>query len=501
MSKNLFRATLTVSTLAVITRILSFLFRIYLSRTIGAESLGIYQIALSVFFLFATITSGLSLTVSRKTAELNALDKTREARSFLSASLILGISISALIICVFYLFQNSFSFLFSDKRCLPIFLVLLPSCLSTSAYGIIRGWFWGKKNFSVFAFTEFFECIIRIELGLLLISGIIFGINGAYGTALSFTISDFLCTALFIILFFKLGGRFGKPHGYKQIAKSAVPLSAVRVYNSLTNSFIAIIVPALLINSGLDTTSAMQNFGRAMGMAIPLLLSPNALTGSISTVLVPVLASLQAKGETCELKRKINGSLTLASLCSMLFIALFIPLGESIGMLFYNDNLAGRFVSYSASIMLPMAINGISSTVMDSLGLEVKTMRNSMIGSGFMILSLFLLTPLIQTYSIPVGLGLSYAVTGGLNCIVLKKKIGLSLKDFFKKLLVEGVTVGVCIFGATFIKNILKSMPLIFQIAIPSIFVTMLFFVINTLYGYIDVSSFYKRRKKVRAHA
>lgn len=495
MKNSLIKATLTVSFLSVITRVLSFLFRIYLSRTIGAENLGIYQIALSVFFLFATLTSGLSLTLSRKTAELYAVGREKEQKSFVSSALIIGLSISAFIIAIFYAFSGSFSFLFSDERCLPLFLVLLPSTLSTTAYGIIRGWFWGRKNFSLFALTEFFECVIRIGLGLVFISGICMGIKGAYGTALSFTLSDYICTGILLILFFMHGGRFGRPSGYKSTIKTALPLTAVRVYNSLINSLIAIIVPAMLVKSGLSTSHAMSEYGRAMGMAMPLLLSPLTLTGSISTVLLPELATLNAQNNVIQLKRKIESSLMLSIFCACIFMALFIPLGENIGLLFYNDEKSGFYISMTAIIMLPMSINNVSSTILDSCGLELKTMKNYVIGSLFCLVSMIALPLFIGTYAIAVGLGLSYLITGFLNCKTLKKSIGFSFRNLFNKTLVECVTVGVCAYGATFIKNLLFAFPNIVQITIPAIFVCVFFILINSLYGYVNVAHFYKKSR------
>jgi O-antigen/teichoic acid export membrane protein len=62
-----------VTFLSVAERGLGFLYRIVLSRLIGAEGLGLYQVALSVFAVFLTIgTGGLPTCVSRLIAKSNA---------------------------------------------------------------------------------------------------------------------------------------------------------------------------------------------------------------------------------------------------------------------------------------------------------------------------------------------------------------------------------------------------------------------------------------------
>ena len=421
-----------VTFLSVLARALSFLFRIYLSRTIGAENLGIYQIALSIFFLFCTLTAGLPLTVSRKTAELSVTNYKDGQKSLLSSALLVGLSLSVAVITALYLLSSHLTFLFSDERCLPLFLILLPCCISTAVYGIIRGWFWGNKNFIVFSLTEFFECIVRISLGVLLVSGVISGAGGAYGTALSFTIADVLCTVVLCILFAVYGGKLGKPNKVKEVVKTATPLTAVRLYNSLINSLIAIIVPARLIACGMDSNIAITEFGRAMGMAIPLLMSPSTLTGAIATVLVPELATLKASNNGVELKQKAEYSIIASVLCAYLFVIIFLPLGKEIGILFYNDETAGNYVSYASILMIPMSISGITATMLDSLGMEIKTMRNFVAGSVVMLLILFFTPSFLGVYSIAMGLGVSYLTSSVLNLVCLKKELKISVKKILE---------------------------------------------------------------------
>ena len=56
----------TVTAFSIIERFLGFAYRIYLSRNLGSEGVGIYQIVLSVVGLLITLTaSGIPITVSR----------------------------------------------------------------------------------------------------------------------------------------------------------------------------------------------------------------------------------------------------------------------------------------------------------------------------------------------------------------------------------------------------------------------------------------------------
>ena len=67
--KGLFKATLIVTIFSVLTRAMGFVLRIILSRVLGAEILGYYQVAMSVFGVLLTlVASGLPLVVSRTVA-------------------------------------------------------------------------------------------------------------------------------------------------------------------------------------------------------------------------------------------------------------------------------------------------------------------------------------------------------------------------------------------------------------------------------------------------
>ena len=70
MIKSLFKAVFIITVFSISTRLLGFLLKIFLSRQIGAEGLGIFQVALSIAMIFITlVSSGLPLIVSKKTAE------------------------------------------------------------------------------------------------------------------------------------------------------------------------------------------------------------------------------------------------------------------------------------------------------------------------------------------------------------------------------------------------------------------------------------------------
>ena len=67
-----------------ITRILGFIYRIYMSRLIGAEGMGLFQLIFPIYMLGYTLSSsGISVAVSKLVAEENAKRNPANARKIL----------------------------------------------------------------------------------------------------------------------------------------------------------------------------------------------------------------------------------------------------------------------------------------------------------------------------------------------------------------------------------------------------------------------------------
>ena len=280
-SKNVVKAVATVTVFSVFTRGLSFIFKIYLSRALGAEVVGQYQICISMFYMFACFSSsGIPLVLSRKTAETRALKKEGES-ALLTSALLLGICVSLTVFGVLSIAKPLLPKLLSDKRTAPMIAVMLPAIISTTIYNIIRGWFWGRKQFTSFSITETVEEVFRILFSALFVSGVISGLSGAYGIALAFTVSDVLVAALLLIMFFAKGGKLDKPSKIKEILLPSIPITVMRLFGNLISALIAVVLPARLMAAGFSVSQATAGFGRIAGMANPLLLAPNAIISSL----------------------------------------------------------------------------------------------------------------------------------------------------------------------------------------------------------------------------
>ncbi len=421
--KGFFKTVAIVTVFSVAEKFLGFLYRIYLSRTIGSEGMGLYQVALSVFALLLTITcSGTPITVSRLMTKYRAEGREDKVHKIVSAGLSFTLAVALPICLIFMVFGKSFSFLFADERCLNIFLVVMPGLVFTSVYSVLRGVFWGNKDFLPYSVTELLEEICMIIVGIFLIQNTTDVERGAFNAGLavliSYIFSFSLGTAVFLLRKNKLKNPVSE---FKPLLVSAMPITAMRTANSLATSLVSVILPIRLISAGYSSAQAMSSFGAAVGQAIPLLFVPTTLIGSFTLVLVPEISENFYKKQYYYLKRDVEKALKFTMLLTTLFVPVFFVCGEEIGILVFDGYECGKYLTASAFLMIFMSLSSITTSILNSMGLEHKTLIYYIISGIFMLLSIFFLPEYIGIYALLVGFTFVYGLTSVLNLILLGK--------------------------------------------------------------------------------
>lgn len=423
--KSLFKTVFLIVFFSVITRIVGFLFRIYISRTIGAEALGEYQVSFSVFMVLLTVVaSGLPFIVSRLTAQYKAQKDKVNERKMVTASVVIGLVLSLILCGLVFAFIPVLKHIFADDKCIILLLILLPALVFSSVYSVLRGNVWGKGNYFVLCITELFEQIARVLLFIILISGLFGTKDGAVISAISMTGACLLSALLVLVIYLATGGKFKRvkdKNMYKNIIKKSSSITGVRLAGSLVQPLIALIVPLRLVSAGYTSAQALTLFGTAMGMTIPFLYIPSTIIGSLSTALVPDLSSALVKNDMVYIKNRVVSAIRFTIFISVMFIPLYIGAGETIGLFFYDNALSGSLLMQSAWIILPLGLTNISSSLLNSLGYEVKSMKNYVLGALLLILSIWFLPKIFGINALVWGFGSLFVTTSILNIIMLKK--------------------------------------------------------------------------------
>lgn len=490
--KSLFKTVSLIVVFSVITRAVGFLFRIYLSRALGPETLGVYQVAFSIFIVLLTvISSGLPLVISKLTAKYRAKNDLTSERKMLSCSLIIALA-SSVILCAIVLIANKlFGAMFTDARSLSVLLMLLPALVFSAVYSTFRGSLWGHNNYFGVCVTELFEQVARVVLAVIMLEFFATTIDGAFSTAVSLTIASCLSAIFVMILYFSKGKKLASPRDhYKEVLKSSMPITGVRIASNLVQPLIAVIIPLRLVSAGYTSAQAMSQYGIATGMTLPLLFIPSTLIGALCMALIPDISTAVYKQDSEHISNRISSSIIFTIFITCLFIPLYLGAGEYIGQFFYDNITSGALLASASWIMLPMGLTSITASLLNAVGLEMKSLKNYIVGAVLMILCLWFLPKYIGVRSMIWAMGLCTTLASVLNIIMLKKS-HCSKFSFLKPLLTMIVFILPTTALTSFLCNILNNfLPLFFTLAISCSVGAICFILLCLIFNVVNINAF-----------
>ena len=125
----LLKGTLLLTLSGFLTKILGFIYRIFLSQVIGAQGMGIYQLIFPIHTLcFALSVGGIQTAISRFTAARAALKDEQGARDIFLLSTFLSVLIALL--SSFFLYRHASWFavhILLEESCTPLLKIMALS--------------------------------------------------------------------------------------------------------------------------------------------------------------------------------------------------------------------------------------------------------------------------------------------------------------------------------------------------------------------------------------
>ena len=484
-----FKAMFCVTFFSVATRAFGFLLKIFLSRNMSSTMLGSYQVAMSIFGVLMTfVSSGIPVVLSRNVSYYHGEKNKNAIGSIVSSGLILTGIICALASIIVIFFPNLLNKLFTSNASTEMLLILLPALIFSSIYEVLRGALWGEKEFFVISITEFIEQVLRIVIIILLFKTTFLDMSLTNKTALSLSIACIISSIIVTIIYFKKGGKLYNPKPeLKKLIKTSSPITAVRTVSSVVSSIIAIIIPIKLMDYGYSSNEALSEFGIIMGMTFPLLMIPSTLISSLAVTIIPSISEQSNNIDSGNvkdinvLKSKINFSIRTTIVFSSLLMPMFIALGEPICKLVFKNEVAGHYLSIATIAMIPMGISQITSSMLNAIGLELKSLKNYVISASLLIFSILFLPKYIGTYSLIVGHFLMSLSSSILNIKMLAKRNLIDF-SFIKTLLIMLLTILISSLLGFFVFNLLSKyfiFALFFSATLTLISVFFLIYIFN----------------------
>jgi len=493
--KKLFKAVLIITCFTAVDRILGFGFKIFLARNLGEVNFGIYQVALSIFFVLLTFTtSGIPLIVSKITAISRKKGDAKAESATVTAALICSVILSIVICGLVLLIRNPIAGIFATRESMYLLLLMLPAVLFSGIYAAFRGNMWGRQRYVTVSVIELIEQITRISIVVILA---LLGFNILRITAISLSIAMCLTAILCIACYFKRKGRLTNPKTYiKPLIKQAAPVTMIRASNTLVAGLISIVVPRLLQRTGLSVAESMAMFGSSVGMALPLIFLPITVVGSLSYVLIPSLSAAHASGDKQTVKTQVEGAISFSLVVAALFIPVFFALGQPLGLLVYNTPTPGRFIALSAFLLVPLAAESIVSSMMNALDLERQSFVNYLIGAAIMFGLMYATGRHFRIEFLLLGMGIAWTFSTFLDVIAIKKRTKIKLSSFLMPLLKCLVLVVPTVFVTRGLYFLMGNLPLAARVIVPAVISLVFITLLSLVFNVIDLSVFFSGKPR-----
>lgn len=424
----------------IISKLFGAFYRLPLSNILGAEGMGLYQMAFPIYSFFLTlITGGVSITLTRQIAILRA----KKDENGIYKNYILGKNTSLLFGTIFFvailIFSYPLSVLQGNINAFYGYLAIAIGFIFASLLGAYRGYYQGYSDMKPTAISQVLEQTFKLSFGLLFAYVFLqYGINyGVFGALFGISLSEIFSFVYFIL--------FNKKHiqkrqvtinkgDYKNFIKQVAPVSLSYVILPLSSLIDSFLVVNLLVATGFVTPFATSLYGIETGMILPLINMPNVLVSALALASLPEISYKSSKGN--DVKKQVSLMFKIVFMFILpCAVGLFILARPIVALIFPTLDLnlldiAVNLLRFSAFEMFFLSFVTISNSLLQALG-KIKLPAISLsIGIVIKIIFtiIFVLNKSLNIYGLVLASSLCYFISATINVYYIKKLTNFRLK-------------------------------------------------------------------------
>lgn len=451
--KEFVKGTLLLTGAGLFCRVLGFFYRIYMSRTIGAEGLGLYNMIHPLFSIAFAVCAG---SIQTALSQYIAASQEKGPAVF-KCGLFLSLSLS--VIPLLLLWKGKM-FLAGNilsepqaARYLPVLAVSVPfACL----HACINGYYYGMNKAHIPSFSQIAEQVIRMGAVWLLVGYLEKnGKSVTVGLAVEGHLIGEMASAAFTFLALflvppqrkerqneTLIGETGRQRReQKRVEKEnvlggnavfanlgpililALPLMGNRLVLNLLGSAEAILIPSRLIDYGLTNKETLSIYGVLTSMALPFILFPSALTNSMAVLLLPSAAKAQAEKDESRISTMVTLSFRYSCYMGILCIGLFTRFGKSLGTIIFHNELSGSFIMVLCWLCPFMYLATTMGSIQNGLGKTGITFLQNMFAMGIRLVFVLFAVPLFGIRGYLWGFLVSELLLAFLCCFSVRRQV------------------------------------------------------------------------------
>ena len=423
-----------ISATSVILKCAGLFFRVYLSNTIGAEGMGLYQLIFSLYvFLISLTSAGVSLAVTRVVSEQRGDNVSGAKKQVLSCALLYVFCAFLVILTVMSLFANEICTHFlNDARCTESVKILTPSLLFIGFSAVFKGYFTAEGKAYHISNSQISEDIVKIFTVVF-----VFKKYGARDIVFacrvimrSIVLAE-MTSCAFLWFWCRKDMRKVRKTSKSSISKRFLATVTAVSLGGIITSFLHtaenVLIPSGLLKYGNSAKNALSLYGMLRGMAMPILLFPSSVIGAFSMLLVPEITRADACGE----KKKINYTIYRVfqfTFVGAIFISgIFIAFSNEISLTIYKNAEVGKIIKILAPYLPFMYADGVVFALLAGLDMQKTALFITAADSLVRVIMIYFLVPKFGFLGIIATLYVSNLSTPIIGSAALFKRTGAKI--------------------------------------------------------------------------
>lgn len=421
------KGALFLTGLSAISQVLGFFYRVVLSRLVGAEVMGLYQLIMPVYSVILSLTAvGLTSAVSNLTSQHLALGNRKAADQTISTCLRIFFLLLLPIGTAVILDSDAISvYLLGDARTQLGLILLIPCVALTGVENCHKHFFYGSGIVRPPAIVELLEQFVRTfaVIALLMmflpqyperVVGLIVG---------GMVICEIFSSCTLVILYRRRRGALtgrgeeGRVRR-RRIFSIALPVGLNALLGNLLGAANSALIPQKLVEGGVDRSAAVSRFGVVCGMTMPMLSLPIVFLGALNLVLVPRLSRACALNRPAEARRLVSQAISAVSLLTLPCMALMVVVGPDLGRAMFHQDGVGDYLIPLACVMAMSCGTSVLASSLNGIGRQRTVAAISLLGGAVQLGFTLALVPL-------PGVGMGGYVAGAVVSTALE--LGLCL--------------------------------------------------------------------------
>lgn len=430
MKKNsVFSGVLILSIGSVLAKLFSAIYRIALTRILGGEGVGVYQLIFPFYSLCVTLASaGIPMAVSKVVAKQKGNEKT-----VLKKMLRLIIIVSVIISLLLSVSAKFLAKLQGVKSIYICYLILAPSILFVGISSVLRGYFQGVHNFVPSAISNIVEQFVKLVCGIILSVGLLpLGmIYSVVGAVIAIVVSELISLLCLIVSIKKEKQKTQQSDvSVKTILKDVLPITITNLILPFSNFIDSVLVVNLLSISFPKNISVFL-YGIETGAVASLVGLPSIFSFAVASVVLPNIAKEKRPYNRA---KKLTLAIKTVLVVSMPFTIIFLLTPNNIINLLYagrltgfninGTSLASGLLAWSGLGVVFLSLNQVMSSSLQALDERNETIRNLLIAVVVKLVLILTFMPCktLNIYVLSIANLFCYITVAVLNFMRLNQK-------------------------------------------------------------------------------